>query len=91
MIRDRVISGLARGVIVVQAAQQSGSMDTAKRAQKQGRLVFAVRGGGEGAEELIRDGASVIDADALDWDAMVALLDGRRADPKQGEGQMQLL
>ncbi|MBI3914176.1 MAG: DNA-protecting protein DprA [Chloroflexi bacterium] len=91
MIRDRVISGLARGVIVVQAEKDSGSVDTAKRAQKQGRLVFAVRDGGAGTEELIRDGAPVIDADALDWDAIVATLDGRDADAAQVEGQMRLL
>lgn len=75
MTRDRVISGLARGVIVVQADVKSGSMDTAQRARKQSRLIFAVRGGGAGAEQLLRGDAVEIDANALDWDALIAKLD----------------
>ncbi|MDE3089346.1 MAG: DNA-processing protein DprA [Chloroflexota bacterium] len=71
MVRDRVISGLARGVIVVEAAPDSGSLDTAKRARRQARLVFAVVGGGAGAEDLLRAGARAIDADAIDWDGIV--------------------
>lgn len=79
MSRDRVISGLARGVIVVEAAADSGSLDTARRAQKQGRLVFAVRGGGAGAESLIHAGAKVIDGDRLDLDSLVTALDAWQA------------
>ena len=79
MRRDRVISGLARGVIVVEAVRESGSMDTASRARKQGRLVFAVQGGGAGTEELIRTDARAIDADAVEWDAIVRALDAWRA------------
>jgi DNA processing protein len=70
MARDRVTSGLARGVIVVEAAKASGSLDTAKRASKQKRRVFAVRGGGAGADELIDAGALALDADAIDFDAL---------------------
>ncbi len=68
MARDRITSGLARGVIVVEAAHASGSLDTAKRASKQTRRVLAVRGGGAGAEELIDAGALALDADHLDFD-----------------------
>ena len=92
MVRDRVISALARGVIVVQAARQSGSMDTAKRAQRQNRLVFAVRGGGEGIEELLRGNARALDAEAVEWDALIGALDAWRADaPRDDNGQMALL
>jgi len=92
MTRDRVISGLARGVIVVEAARESGSMDTAKRAQKQGRIVFAVRGGGDGVEELLRGGARVIDADAVTWDAIVSALDAWDANaPREETKQVPLL
>ena len=92
MVRDRVISALARGVIVVEAARQSGSMDTAKRAQRQNRLVFAVRGGGEGIEELLRGSARALDAEAMEWDALIGALDAWRADaPRDDNGQMALL
>jgi DNA processing protein len=76
MARERVTSGLARGVIVVQAAKGSGSLDTAKRAAKQKRRVVAVRGGGAGTDELIDGGAFALDAAAIDFDALArALLD----------------
>ncbi|MBI5030205.1 MAG: DNA-protecting protein DprA [Chloroflexi bacterium] len=71
MARDRVTSGLARGVIVVEAARASGSLDTAKRARKQKRRVFAVRDGGAGTDELIDTGAFSFDADAIDFDVIV--------------------
>jgi DNA processing protein len=83
MTRDRVISGLARGTIVVQAEKESGSMDTASRARKQSRLIFAVRGGGAGAEQLLRGDAFEIDANALDWDALIAKLDAWTPDESQ--------
>lgn len=78
MTRDRIISGLARGVIVVEATRESGSLDTAKRAQKQNRLVFAVQGGGEGIEELIHSGARALDANAIEWDTLIGTLDAWR-------------
>jgi DNA processing protein len=91
MRRDRVISGLARGVIVVEAVRESGSMDTASRARKQGRLVFAVQGGGAGTEELIRTDARAIDADAVEWDAIVRALDAWRAGAPRDTRQARLL
>ena len=71
MARDRVTSGLARGVIVVEAANASGSLDTAKRARKQKRSVFAMRDGGAGTDELIDTGAMALDGDAIDYDWVV--------------------
>lgn len=60
MARDRIVSGLSRAVIVVEAGISSGSMDTAERARKQDRLVFAVPGS-PGTDALIRSGATLVD------------------------------
>lgn len=63
--RNRIISGLSRGVLVTQGELQSGSMITASLALDQGREVFAVPGavnmpGYEGCNQLIRDGAYLV-------------------------------
>lgn len=86
--RNRVISGLSLGVVVVEAAPGSGSLITARLAAEQGREVMAVPGTPldprhKGTNQLLRDGATLVEGAADVFDTLRPLIGSRRPRPVQ--------
>ena len=82
--RNRLISGLSIGVVIVEAARRSGSLITARMAGEQGREVFAVPGSpldprAEGTNSLLKQGATLV-TEAADVIQVLTPILGREPD-----------
>jgi DNA processing protein len=98
--RNRLISGLCRGVVIVEAAERSGALITARQAADQGRAVFAVPGpvdsqASAGTNLLLRQGAVLVReaediVEELDGVTRTGASSSPQAPPNLDDGQLRL-
>ncbi len=87
--RNRIVSGMSLGVLIVEAARRSGTLITARTAGEQGREVMAVPGHpldprAEGTNQLLRDGATLVTRASDVMEALGPILEARAFDRPTG-------